>query len=91
MSDTAFKDASTDKSGPLIIDILNARNGFKLASDAFYTIVPDDLDRIRATVKSWVDVGDNMVDWVITTGGTGFGVRDVTPEVMTLELWMMLS
>ncbi|XP_006456684.1 hypothetical protein AGABI2DRAFT_211731 [Agaricus bisporus var. bisporus H97] len=98
VSDTAFKDASADKSGPAIIDILHAHKGFKLASDTtgstdpFYKIVPDNLDHIRTAVKTWVDQDgggggeQSGVDWVITTGGTGFGVRDVTPEAIKLLL-----
>lgn len=44
-------------------------------------IVPDDEVIIRAVVRTWADRGD--VDWIVTTGGTGFGVRDRTPEVRT--------
>ncbi|KAJ3568822.1 hypothetical protein NP233_g5466 [Leucocoprinus birnbaumii] len=86
VSDTASKDASADRSGPTIIDILNARDSYQLANkdgsqEYFYKIVPDDIDQIQATVKNWTD-GEDHVDWVITTGGTGFGVRDVTPEAI---------
>jgi len=42
--------------------------------------VPDDVDAIRARVKGWID--DPGVDVVITTGGTGFTGRDVTPEAV---------
>jgi molybdenum cofactor biosynthesis protein B len=44
------------------------------------TIVPDDLRRIRATVKRWVI--DPGIDVVLTTGGTGFTGRDVTPDAV---------
>jgi gephyrin len=86
VSDTASKDASADQSGPTIIDIVKGRDRFQLAqsqagsTEKFYNIVPDDLDRIRDVVKRWTD-GQDAVDWIITTGGTGFGVRDSTPEV----------
>ncbi|KXN89508.1 Gephyrin [Leucoagaricus sp. SymC.cos] len=86
VSDTASKDASADKSGPAIMDILK-REGFQLAADflgshdEFYKIVPDDNARIQAVVKGWAD-GATSIDWIITTGGTGFGVRDVTPEAI---------
>lgn len=84
VSDTASKDASADLSGPTIIDILKMRDSYRLASkdgvqDKFYKIVPDDVNQIQSVVKNWVD-GEDYVDWVITTGGTGFGVRDLTPE-----------
>ncbi len=41
-------------------------------------VVPDDALTITRTLLSWSDEGE--VDAVITTGGTGFGPRDVTPE-----------
>lgn len=43
-------------------------------------IVKDDIPRIRKIVEGWVD--DPGVDVVITTGGTGFTGRDVTPEAV---------
>lgn len=86
VSDTASKDVSADLSGPTIIDILETRDRYQLASkdgfqDKFYRIVPDDVDQIQNVVKNWID-GEDRVDWVITTGGTGFGVRDLTPEAI---------
>ena len=44
------------------------------------TIVPDDVEAIRARVKEWIEAPS--VDVVITTGGTGFTGRDVTPEAV---------
>jgi molybdenum cofactor synthesis domain-containing protein len=41
-------------------------------------VVPDEADRITRTLLAWCDGGE--VDAVLTTGGTGFGPRDVTPE-----------
>lgn len=41
-------------------------------------VVPDDVDRISETLKTWAD-GDRL-DVIFTTGGTGLGPRDVTPE-----------
>jgi molybdenum cofactor biosynthesis protein B len=43
-------------------------------------IVTDDVDRIRAVVNRWI--ADPQVDVIITTGGTGFTGRDVTPEAV---------
>jgi molybdenum cofactor biosynthesis protein B len=42
--------------------------------------VPDDVRKIRASVRKWI--ADPGVDVVITTGGTGFTGRDVTPEAI---------
>ncbi|OBZ70254.1 Molybdenum cofactor synthesis protein cinnamon [Grifola frondosa] len=76
VSDTASADASADRSGPIIRDILSER-GYECK---YHLIVPDDEAAIRHTVQTWCDQDD--VDWVITTGGTGFGVRDRTPEAI---------
>jgi gephyrin len=46
-------------------------------------IVPDDKSAIQKAVKDWSALGAG-VDWIVTTGGTGFGVRDRTPEVSVL-------
>ena len=43
-------------------------------------IVTDDVEKIRAQVKSWI--ADPAIDVIITTGGTGFTGRDVTPEAL---------
>jgi molybdopterin adenylyltransferase len=43
-----------------------------------YDIVPDEVDIIRHRLIEWADAGD--VDVILTTGGTGLGPRDVTPE-----------
>ena len=74
VSDT--RDEQTDKSGSLLAERLTAA-GHELAGKA---IVTDDVDAIRRQVRSWVD--DPDVDLVISTGGTGFSPRDVTPEAV---------
>jgi molybdenum cofactor biosynthesis protein B len=66
----------TDKSGGLLAERLTAA-GHALASKA---IVHDDVDAIRVQVRAWVD--DPEVDVIISTGGTGFAPRDVTPEAV---------
>jgi len=74
VSDTRTEE--TDKSGALLVDRLTAA-GHELAAKA---IVSDDVDAIRAQVQSWV--ADAGVDLIISTGGTGFAARDVTPEAV---------
>ena len=66
----------TDKSGDLLAQRLQDA-GHELAARL---IVPDDLDAIRSKVRTWVD--DPDVDVIISTGGTGFSPRDVTPEAI---------
>jgi len=74
VSDT--RDEKSDKSGTLLVERLMAA-GHELAGKA---IVRDDVEAIRAQVSAWVGAPD--VDLIITTGGTGFSPRDVTPEAV---------
>lgn len=65
-----------DKSGQTLADRLLAA-GHRLAARE---IVTDDVEAIRAVVRRWI--ADAGIDVVITTGGTGFTGRDVTPEAI---------
>jgi molybdenum cofactor biosynthesis protein B len=66
----------TDKSGALLAErLIDA--GHQLAGKA---IVVDEIEAIRAQVQAWVD--DEGIDLIISTGGTGFAPRDVTPEAV---------
>jgi molybdenum cofactor biosynthesis protein B len=65
-----------DKSGATLVERIE-RAGHILADRA---IVTDDVRKIRAQVKKWI--ADKKIDVVITTGGTGFTGRDVTPEAV---------
>ncbi len=74
ISDT--RDAMTDTSGGLLIDRLSGA-GHVLAGRA---IVKDEVEAIQAQLRDWIT--DPGVDVVLTTGGTGFAPRDVTPEAV---------
>jgi molybdopterin adenylyltransferase len=74
VSDT--RSLEDDKSGAVLAERLTAA-GHRLAAR---NIVTDDVDAIRNQVKAWV--ADANVDIVITTGGTGFTGRDVTPDAI---------
>jgi molybdenum cofactor biosynthesis protein B len=65
-----------DKSGATLAERIEAA-GHRLAARQ---IVPDDIEAIREMVRRWI--GDPAVDAIITTGGTGFTGRDVTPEAV---------
>ena len=74
ISDT--RDAETDSSGALLAQRVTAA-GHGLADKA---IVPDEVAAIQALLKDWIARPD--IDVVISTGGTGFSPRDVTPEAV---------
>ncbi|MEM8839053.1 MAG: molybdenum cofactor biosynthesis protein B [Pseudomonadota bacterium] len=74
VSDT--RGLNDDRSGDTLVARIDAA-GHKLSARA---IVKDDVDAIRDQVKAWVE--DETVDAVITTGGTGFTGRDVTPDAL---------
>src|SRR5579862_5672123 len=74
VSDTRSVD--DDKSGAMLAERI-AKAGHTVAARM---IVTDDVEKIRAQVKAWM--ADPAVDVVISTGGTGFTGRDVTPEAI---------
>ena len=74
VSDT--RDMAGDKSGATLAERVE-KAGHVLAGRA---IVQDEIADIRARVQGWID--DKSIDVVVTTGGTGFTGRDVTPEAI---------
>ena len=74
VSDT--RSLAEDRSGDTLVERLT-KAGHKLGDRA---IVPDEVAEIRAKVEAWI--ADPSIDVVITTGGTGFTGRDVTPEAI---------
>jgi molybdenum cofactor biosynthesis protein B len=74
ISDT--RDLADDKSGATLAERIQ-KAGHAIADRA---IVSDDVENIRAKVKQWI--ANPAVDVIITTGGTGFTGRDVTPEAV---------
>ena len=74
ISDT--RDEKSDKSGSLLASMIE-QAGHQVAARA---IVSDDAKDIRKQVKKWIK--DPEIDVVVTTGGTGFAKRDVTPEAV---------
>jgi molybdenum cofactor biosynthesis protein B len=74
VSDT--RSLEDDKSGSTLAERLT-KAGHRLAGR---DMVPDDVEAIRGKVQGWI--ADPAIDVVITTGGTGFTGRDVTPEAI---------
>jgi len=74
VSDRSAQGVRPDTSGPALERII-AGQGWEIA---LTKIVPDELEVIRQTLVDWSDSG--VLDVILTTGGTGFSPRDVTPE-----------
>jgi cyclic pyranopterin monophosphate synthase len=74
-SDRISKDEKVDRSGKIIIDKLKRFN----ISAGDYSIIPDDVDKIQATLKKYVA---EKYDLLIFTGGTGLSTRDNTPDAI---------
>ena len=72
VSDRSFRGERPDAGGPLVVEILK-NAGYAVTETA---IVTDEKGRIEAA--QWCD--REPVDLIVTTGGTGFAPRDVTPE-----------
>ena len=79
VSDKGSRGERVDESGAVAIELLESIGGVNNK----YIIVPDEKEEIK---KAIIEMTDNLkVDFVVTSGGTGFSPRDVTPEA-TLEV-----
>ncbi|MCB8968632.1 MAG: molybdopterin adenylyltransferase [Ardenticatenaceae bacterium] len=75
VSDRGSKGEYIDQSGPLIAQIMQTRmSSWTISHQA---IIPDEFETIVQTLRQWCDEGVNLI---LTSGGTGFAPRDVTPE-----------
>jgi molybdenum cofactor biosynthesis protein B len=73
ISDGAFHGSRDDKSGPALVAILQ-QSGFQVSGPE---VLPDERERITAAIVAAAAGGSNLV---VTTGGTGLGPRDLTPQ-----------
>ena len=74
LSDRSARGQRDDVSGPALARLIEAENW----TVARQSLLPDDESAIRAALSEWADSGE--LDVILTTGGTGFAPRDVTPE-----------
>lgn len=74
VSDRSARGERQDGSGPAVERVVEQR-GWKVVARG---LVPDDSLRIQAELRSWSEA--DAADLILTTGGTGLGPRDVTPE-----------
>ena len=74
ISDRSSRGERVDFSGPILEELILSQGEVVVKKD----IVPDDLETLKEILVSWADGGE--LDVILTTGGTGFSPRDVTPE-----------
>ena len=74
LSDRSSRGERADSSGPALAHLVQAE-GWSVTKQS---LLPDDETAIRAILSEWADSGE--LDVILTTGGTGFSPRDVTPE-----------
>uniref|UniRef100_A0A672GIJ3 Gephyrin n=1 Tax=Salarias fasciatus TaxID=181472 RepID=A0A672GIJ3_SALFA len=79
VSDSCYRNLAEDRSGVNLKDLVHDPSllGGMIAA---YKIVPDEIDEIKETLVDWCD--EKELNLILTTGGTGFAPRDVTPETM---------
>ncbi|KAM6992873.1 gephyrin b isoform 9-T9 [Tautogolabrus adspersus] len=77
VSDSCFRNLAEDRSGVNLKDLVHDPSLLGGMISA-YKIVPDEIDEIKETLVDWCD--EKELNLILTTGGTGFAPRDVTPE-----------
>lgn len=82
ISDRCARGEATDRSGPALVELARERLQAEIIATA---IVPDEVPLIAGCLRSWAN-GDSRPDVILTTGGTGLGPRDVTPEATATVL-----
>ncbi|XP_034432465.1 gephyrin a isoform X4 [Hippoglossus hippoglossus] len=77
VSDSCYNNLAEDRSGVNLKDLVHDPSllGGVIAA---YKVVPDEIDEIKETLLEWCD--EQELNLILTTGGTGFAPRDVTPE-----------
>ena len=79
VSDKGARGERVDTAGPAVVALLG-QVGAEVVKTA---VIPDERDQIAAQLRRWADEG--QIGLIVTTGGTGFASRDVTPEA-TLDV-----
>jgi len=74
LSDRSSSGERVDSSGPALANLIQAE-GWSVVKQS---LLPDEESAIRETLITWAN--SNEMDVILTTGGTGFSPRDVTPE-----------
>jgi molybdopterin adenylyltransferase len=80
LSDRAFAGIYEDKSGPRLAEIIKefmTEQGWQVKVEV--TVLPDDPEKLKSLLEEFISL---KTDFIFTTGGTGIGPRDFTPEVV---------
>lgn len=81
LSDKGFKGEREDLTGKVLREYIENHKEYKME---YYRLLPDDYNNIVRELEFLAD--NDMVDLVITNGGTGFSKRDVTPEATIIAM-----
>lgn len=80
ISDTAYATPTSDRTSLLLYNVF-AEEGDGHWTIEHESIMPDSESSIKAKILEWCD-GENPVNLIVTSGGTGFAVKDRTPEAI---------
>lgn len=80
ISDRSSSGEYDDQSGPLMAEMIDSRTPWQVVEQ---TVVPDNVDVIADVLRAWSKQGMHLI---LTSGGTGFAPRDVTPEATRLVI-----
>lgn len=84
VSETAAKDPSSDKCGDVLKDVFDKDNASQWHVQTV-DIVPDSILDVQRFIQRWAD-SEDAVNLIVTSGGTGFTLKDTTPEVTFIQL-----
>ncbi|CAK7200268.1 hypothetical protein SEUCBS139899_002959 [Sporothrix eucalyptigena] len=82
VSTTASQDPSTDAAIPALQSVFETDGDGKWDVTETH-IVSDDAKAMQQQIRKWADTSNNPVNLVVTTGGTGFAISDITPEAVS--------
>ena len=74
VSDRSSRAERPDESGPALLNVASEQGWLVIKT----ALLPDDINQLSVTLADWADSGE--MDLILTTGGTGFSPRDITPE-----------
>ena len=74
ISDRSSRGERIDESGPALVHAVSQQGWQVIRTE----ILPDEIEQLTKTLTEWTESG--AMDLILTTGGTGFSPRDVTPE-----------